>query len=79
MAMPAIEAFEENPDGFTSDWPLFKIEFYEFADLSAPPMLTSLDIAVEVKELRTFQLYNDFGALSTSTPALIAEPRTIAL
>ena len=66
--LPSIEAFEENPDNISSEWPLFKIEFHEFKDLETPPMLTSLDIDVEVKELRTFQLYNDLGALSTEAP-----------
>ena len=54
--MPAIESFEENPDGLSSEWPLFKIEFSDFKDLEQPPILTSLDIDVEVKKLRNLSI-----------------------
>ncbi|WP_299114015.1 hypothetical protein [uncultured Winogradskyella sp.] len=72
--LPAIESFEENPDGLSSEWPLFKVEFNEFKDLDSPPIMTSLEIDVNVKELRTFQLYNDFGALSTEAPFQLFGP-----
>jgi hypothetical protein len=67
-AQPPIEAFLKNPDGLNSSWPLMKMEFSLFPDLSAPPVLKQLEIETKVSNIKTFQLYNDYGALSTKTP-----------
>lgn len=67
-AEPPIESFTVNPDGLDSKWPMVKIQFASFSDLAAPPVLTSLKIEVTVSDVKTFQLYNDNGALSTKTP-----------
>ncbi|MGB8195357.1 MAG: hypothetical protein WCF67_25720 [Chitinophagaceae bacterium] len=65
---PAIEAFIKDPDALNSLWPLLKIEFTLLPDLAAPPALKRLDITVNVEGIKTFQLYNDYGALTTKTP-----------
>ena len=69
---PAIEAFlltpaSKNPDGFITEWPALKIGFDKVADLSSPPELAQLTIAVKVIGLKTLPLYNDFGPLNTKT------------
>ncbi|AYL99038.1 hypothetical protein [Mucilaginibacter celer] len=64
---PAIEPFIKNPDGLNTVWPLLKIEFQLFSGDDAPPQITSLQIDVNVTGVKTFQLYNDNGALSTKT------------
>lgn len=65
---PPIEPFLKNPDGLSSSWPMLKMEYDLFSDLSAAPVITKLIIEVNVQEVKTFQLYNDSGALSTKTP-----------
>lgn len=65
---PVIAAFTKNPDGYTCDWPLFKMQFSEFEDLANPPKIKTLDINVAVNGLQNFQLYNDFGQLNAKKP-----------
>lgn len=65
---PAITNFKKNPDGYTSSWPIFKVVFSQFIDVATPPQITSIDIAVDVTESQNFQLYSDFGMLSTKKP-----------
>ncbi|MCX2494506.1 hypothetical protein OQX63_13540 [Pedobacter sp. PF22-3] len=63
---PAIERFLINPDGVVSAWPMFKLVFNQVTPATvAPPMLQSMKIEVNVTGMETFQLYNDYGALST--------------
>lgn len=62
---PPIESFTKNPDGLNSSWPMLKIEFNSLFDQATPPILNSLTVTVNVSRVKTFQLYNDFGALST--------------
>jgi len=62
---PPIESFTKNPDGLNSSWPMLKIEFNSLFDQATPPILNSLTVTVNVSGVKTFQLYNDFGALST--------------
>lgn len=63
---PAIEAFLVNPDGLESTWPMFKLVFDQVTDAQiAPPVVHALQIEVEVANMETFQLYNDYGTLST--------------
>lgn len=64
---PAIEAFQENPDGYISNWPLLKMEFASFYAAIIPPVITSLSIDVTVTNVTNLQLFNDYGALSTKT------------
>ncbi|WP_298507611.1 hypothetical protein [uncultured Kordia sp.] len=65
---PAITAFKKNPDGYTCEWPLFKMLFSEFEVLANPPQIKTLSIDVEVYGLQNFQLYNDFGQLNPKKP-----------
>ncbi|WP_025146701.1 hypothetical protein [Pedobacter jeongneungensis] len=63
---PAIERFLINPDGVVSAWPMFKLVFNQVTSATvAPPILQSLKIEVNVTGMETFQLYNDYGALSS--------------
>ncbi|RLJ80648.1 baseplate J/gp47 family protein [Pedobacter alluvionis] len=63
---PAIERFLINPDGVVSDWPMFKLVFNQVTPATvAPPILQRMKIEVNVTGMETFQLYNDYGALST--------------
>jgi hypothetical protein len=64
----AIEPFLINPDGLKSDWPVMKILFQNVPNPQKPPKITSLTIALKVTGVKTFQLYNDFGELSTKNP-----------
>lgn len=74
MTHPAIEAFQVNPDGLQSEWPMFKVEFPSVADPEKPPLLTSISVEVTVSNMKNLQLYNDFGALSTKTPYQLFGP-----
>jgi len=65
---PPVVAFQPNPDGLTVQWPMLKIEFDSFSQLVEPPVLSSLSISVNVSGVQTFQLYNDYGLLSTKNP-----------
>ncbi|MEP1489575.1 MAG: hypothetical protein ABJK28_14225 [Algibacter sp.] len=65
---PAIVAFLENPDGLKSIWPMFKMSYSQYSNLEAPLTIQMLEIDVDVKEMQSFQLYNDFGALETENP-----------
>ena len=69
---PPIESFllnkdGLNPDGLASSWPMFKIELSSFAGFDEIPVLDSLIVTVDVTGVKTFQLYNDYGTLSTKT------------
>ncbi len=67
--VPPIEAFVKDPktgldpDGLASNWPMLRIEFDSFLNISAPPEISSLEIEVNVSGIKTLQLYNDFGLL----------------
>ncbi len=65
---PLINAFQKNPDGYSSDWPLFKMIFSEYEDLKNPPNIESIYIHNSVKELQDLKLYSDFGALNSKKP-----------
>lgn len=66
---PPIVAFQKiNPDGLDSQWPLLKLEFSSYRDIARPPVMNKLSITVGVEGVKTFQLSNDYGALSTKTP-----------
>jgi hypothetical protein len=67
-ADPVITAFTENPDGYTSDWPIFKMVFLNNINLANQAAIETLEVNVDVKELQNFQLYNDFGMLSAKKP-----------
>ena len=47
---------------------MLRISFNSVADLADPPILKAIAIGVAVSDIQTFQLYNDFGALSTKMP-----------
>ncbi|WP_369014692.1 baseplate J/gp47 family protein [Flavobacterium anhuiense] len=64
----SIEPFLVNPDGLKSDWPMMKILFQNVPNPQEPPKITSITIALKVTGVKTFQLYNDFGELSTKNP-----------
>jgi hypothetical protein len=67
-AIAAIEPFLINPDGLKSDWPMMKILFENISNAATPPKITSMTISLKVNEVKTFQLYNDFGQLNTKNP-----------
>lgn len=65
---PAIENFSLNPDGLNADWPMLKIVFNTIPGvIEQPPAIESINIEISVKDLKSFVLYNDNGALSTTT------------
>lgn len=68
VTVASIEPFLVNPDGLKSDWPMMKILFQNVPNLQEPPKITSITIALKVTGIKTFQLYNDFGELSTKNP-----------
>lgn len=68
VTVASIEPFLVNPDGLKSDWPMMKILFQNVPNLQEPPKITSITIALKVTGVKTFQLYNDFGELSTKNP-----------
>ncbi len=65
-----IVPFDDEVDGYTADWPLFKIVFSSFPDVENPPTMKTLTIETKVWEMNTFQLANDQGALSTKAAFL---------
>jgi molybdenum cofactor biosynthesis enzyme len=65
---PSIEPFLKDPDGVNSVWPMLKIEFSSFPDPSSPPVLTKIDMQVNVSGVKNLLLYNDQGALTVKTP-----------
>lgn len=71
---PPVEKFLADPDGVSSLWPMMKIEFSSFMNMSDPPVLTDLQIDVTVTGLKEFQLYNDNGLLTTKTPYQLFGP-----
>ncbi|CAD0009111.1 hypothetical protein [Flavobacterium salmonis] len=64
----AIEPFLINPDGLKTEWPMLKILFESVPNPVTPPKVLSITIGVKVYEVKTFQLYNDFGELNTKNP-----------
>ncbi|RKR04869.1 hypothetical protein C8C82_4535 [Flavobacterium sp. 81] len=64
----AIEPFLISPDGLKSDWPMMKILFQNVPNPQEPPKIKTLTIALKVTGVKTFQLYNDYGELSTKIP-----------
>lgn len=71
---PAIANFTKNPDGYESSWPLFKMLFSEYDALASPPQIQSLQIQTEVIGLQEFELYNNYGLLSTKKPFQLFGP-----
>ena len=69
-SVAAICPMAKNPDGYTSNWPLLKIEFSQFVQLDKPPVLKQLDIYVSVLGVKSLELYNDSGKLSPKKPFL---------
>ena len=70
-----VQAFQKiNPDGIDSPWPLLKLEFDAFEDTAHPPIINGLTITVNVDGMNTFQLFNDYGSLSTKTPFQLFGP-----
>lgn len=67
---PAITRFAKNPDGYSSEWPLFKLVLSDSVDLTQPPRLKKLTINVEVDQFRAFELCNDNGKLDGNSPFL---------
>ncbi|RUT67875.1 hypothetical protein D0817_24065 [Flavobacterium cupreum] len=65
---PAIEPFLINPDGIQSNWPLLKMVFQTISKPGTPPKIQAITIALDITEVKTFQLYNDFGELNTKNP-----------
>ncbi|WP_264563994.1 hypothetical protein [Flavobacterium sp. N3904] len=64
----AIEPFLVNPDGLHSEWPMIKILFHSIANPNTAPKVISITITVAVSGIKSCQLYNDYGELSTKNP-----------
>ncbi|MBL0358424.1 MAG: hypothetical protein IPP72_16885 [Chitinophagaceae bacterium] len=67
-AQPSIENFTVNPDGVKSQWPMLKILFSNLVAGTAQAFIQTLAVSVSVGELKSFQLFNDSGAISLKTP-----------
>ncbi|MCM0668904.1 baseplate J/gp47 family protein [Flavobacterium tyrosinilyticum] len=67
-SVAAIEPFLVNPDGLKSDWPMMKVLFQNVPNPQNPPKVTAITIDLKVEGVKTFQLYNDYGELSTKSP-----------
>ncbi|RZN84054.1 MAG: hypothetical protein EVB11_03155 [Winogradskyella sp.] len=67
-SVPSIEKFKNNPDNISCSWPMFKMVFNQFLDVSNPPLLKTLDIQVDVSNLKTLDLYNSSGTINTTKP-----------
>ncbi len=65
---PEISTFLENPEKLDSTWPMLKIAFDEMDSLTAVLNTLSINLSVTVRGVKTLQLYNDFGAISTKNP-----------
>lgn len=65
---PAIAAFKEGPDGYTSPWPMFKMMLGKSADLTAPPSLSQVSITVQVDKFTQFSMANDAAPLPSTAP-----------
>jgi hypothetical protein len=71
---PAIVAFSVNPDGISSSWPMLKVLLGEPADLSHPPLLVSVSIHVDVRQLSKVSIANDISPLPDVGPVQIFGP-----
>ncbi|MFT3795824.1 hypothetical protein [Flavobacterium sp.] len=67
-AQPPIEKFSQSPDGYASDWPMFKIAFNQFAMEQQTSVLQSVAIEVTASGLDNLRLLNDFGPLDAKKP-----------
>lgn len=67
-SQPPIEPFASHPDGIESSWPMLKVVFEEITTPTTVPVLTQLTIDVTVTGMKNFNLYNDYGTLSTKKP-----------
>ncbi|SEB37427.1 hypothetical protein SAMN04489761_0252 [Tenacibaculum sp. MAR_2009_124] len=61
-----IEAFAKPQEGVSKLWPMLKMEFSEFSNLEVPPKIKKIEIDVDVSSIKSFELYNDFGALTSN-------------
>ncbi len=75
ITVPAIVPFIENLDGLEASWPMFKMSYSKI--LNELPVIKSLRIAVNVREVQKFQLYNDFGLLETEQPFQLLGPTPV--
>jgi len=61
---PPIVAFKQNPDGYTSLWPLLKIVLADDASLLAPPALKSVKFNTDIEGLTQLSLANDLTPMA---------------
>lgn len=66
-AFAPIEAFADNEDGYTSEWPVLKVVIPEFYG-KKPPSLVGMTVHNKVEEMKNFVLNNDFGGLTAEAP-----------
>jgi Baseplate J-like protein len=74
VSVDPIVAFADNPDGFVSVWPMFKVLLAATADLTRPPILSKVTIDVDVDKFDQFTFANDTSLLPTTGPMLIFGP-----
>ncbi|NQY29152.1 MAG: hypothetical protein HRT69_06745 [Flavobacteriaceae bacterium] len=72
-----IEKFTKNPDEIDVYWPMFKMMFDQFDDLSEPPIFSAIDISVAVANVKSFTLNSDYGVLSTKKPYQLFGPTPV--
>ena len=66
--IPSIVPLGKAEEGMQSNWPIFKMVFWQFTPIDSPPILSKVTIETDVDAIKNFQLYNDFGLLSTKVP-----------
>ena len=71
-SQPPIEPLIKNAngldvDGLNTAWPMIKIEFDSFTNISNPPVINSVRIEVSASGIKTLQLYNDYGLLDSKS------------
>jgi hypothetical protein len=69
-----IVPYPKNPEGINSEWPLLKLEFNKTVSWAEPPILTQLDIQVDVKNLHSSVFYNDYGPAGGKLPFQLFGP-----
>ncbi|NTE05725.1 hypothetical protein G6M26_21035 [Agrobacterium tumefaciens] len=67
-ANPEIIPFAVNPLQLDNSWPMLKMEFKESELLMEMNGISGISLSVNVSGVNSFQLYNDYGALSPQNP-----------
>lgn len=71
---PAIVAFKQGPDGFTSPWPMLKVVLGPTQPFTNPPGIATVSITVTVEGFNQLTLANDLSPLPTTGLAPLFGP-----